>query len=203
MLSWTPDGGGVRVATTAGEYVGSHLVLTVGARTAALIPGLILPLVVERQVLFWFDPDGADRRFDAPGFPIYISEFAPGRFVYGFPRLERGVKAAVMHEGEHTLDADAVRRTVDADEAAPLRNAIMRVLPSLARATIRESSVCLFTNMPDGHFLIDRHPEHAQVLISSPCSGHGFKFASAIGEIQADLVTSGRTAYDISAFRLR
>lgn len=202
-LSWEPDGQGVQVATPAHRYSAGQLLLAAGARTSALLPDLALPLIVERQVLHWFAPDEADRRYDESQFPIYIYEFAPGRIVYGFPRLDRGVKAAVMHGGERTTDADAVRRTIDPDEALPLRHELARVLPDLASAPIRDSAVCLFTNMPDGDFLIDRHPEYPQVLISSPCSGHGFKFASAIGEIQADLLTTGRTPFDIDAFRLR
>lgn len=202
-LSWEPDGNGVRVTTAVGRYAAAQLLLTAGARTGALLPSLNLPLVVERQVLHWFDPDASDRRYDEARFPIYIYEFAPGRIVYGFPRLQQGVKAAVMHDGELTSDADAVRRSVEPDEVQPLRRELARVLPDLAAAPVRQSTVCLFTNMPDGHFLIDRHPEHPQVLISSPCSGHGFKFASAIGEIQADLLTRGRARFDLSAFGLR
>jgi len=202
-LAWRADGAGVRVTTPRGTYLASQLLLTAGARTAALLPDLAPPLVVERQVLHWFQPPAGDRRFDSPQLPIFIFEHAPGRIVYGFPRLERGVKAALMHDGEQTPDADAVRRTIEPGEAAPLRTVLARVLPDLARAPIADSTVCLFTNMPDGHFLIDRHPEHPQVLISSPCSGHGFKFASAIGEIQADLLTTGRSRFDIDAFRLR
>lgn len=62
--------------------------------------------------------------------------------------------------------------------------------------------VFIFTNTPDGDFLIDFHPAHPQVLLSSPCSGHGSKFASVIGEIQADLLTAGRMRFDLTPFRL-
>jgi glycine/D-amino acid oxidase-like deaminating enzyme len=67
---------------------------------------------------------------------------------------------------------------------------------------VRESGTCLFTNTPDHDFIIDFHPEHPHVLISSPCSGHGFKFASAIGEIQAKLLIDGACEFDLSPFRL-
>ena len=60
----------------------------------------------------------------------------------------------------------------------------------------------MYTNTPDRHFLIDFHPAHPQVLVASPCSGHGFKFSSAIGELLANLLTSGKNSRDISAFRL-
>src|SRR5207245_4814470 len=111
-------------------------------------------------------------------------------------------KAAVMHEGQPVAHPDDVSRAVRDDEVAPLRRALSSLLPELAAAPVSESAVCLFTNTPDLHFVIDFHPAHPQVLISSACSGHGFKFASAIGEIQADLVTTGRSRFDLAPFGL-
>jgi sarcosine oxidase len=203
VLSWSADGVGVRVTTDRGTYLADRLALCAGARTQALLPDVALPLEVERQVQFWFDVDASDARFAAAGFPIWAYEFTRGQICYGFPRIARGLKAAVMHGGEACASPDDVRRTVWPVEADPLRRALTRVLPDLAAAPVIDSAVCLFTNMPDGHFLIDVHPEHPHVLISSPCSGHGFKFASAIGEIQADLLTTGQSRFDLSAFRLR
>jgi sarcosine oxidase len=86
------------------------------------------------------------------------------------------------------------------DEAA-LRIAVGRYFPG-ANGPLLRSATCLFTNAPDEHFILDRHPDAAAVLIVSPCSGHGFKFCSVIGEIVADLVASDRTRHDIAAFRL-
>jgi glycine/D-amino acid oxidase-like deaminating enzyme len=63
--------------------------------------------------------------------------------------------------------------------------------------------VCLYTNTPDGHFLIDRHPTHPEVLIVSACSGHGFKFATVIGESVAQLVAGETPSLDLSLFRNR
>ena len=81
-----------------------------------------------------------------------------------------------------------------------MRAALKSILRALSEAPVRESDVCLFTNTPDHDFIIDFHPFFPQVLVSSPCSGHGFKFASAIGEIQADLLTKGKTEFDLSPF---
>jgi sarcosine oxidase len=203
VLSWSADGAGVRVTTGRGTYVAGTLALCAGARTQTLLPHVKLPLEVERQVQFWFDVDPSDSRFAAEGFPIWAYEFTRGRICYGFPRMARGLKAAVMHGGESCASADDVRRTIEPAEVEPLRRALANVLPELATAPVCDSAVCLFTNMPDGHFLIDVHPAHRQVLISSPCSGHGFKFASAIGEIQADLITTGQSRFDLDTFRLR
>ena len=107
-----------------------------------------------------------------------------------------------MHSGEIVNDADAVDSQIRDEEVNPLRRALAPILPGISRAPIRERDVCLFTNTPDHDFIIDFHPAHPRVLISSACSGHGFKFASVVGEIQADLVTSGRARFDLAPFRI-
>ena len=109
----------------------------------------------------------------------------------------------MMHSGEIARDPDSVERNVSDAEVQPLRAALRAVLPNLADAPVRERGVCLFTNTPDHDFIIDFHPLHSQVLISSPCSGHGFKFASAIGELQAELLTTGKSGFDLSPFRIK
>ena len=163
--------------------------------------GADLPLTVERQSVFWLEPQTHSALYDRARFPIYAYEYQAGSICYGFPRLPRGVKASVMHGGV-TTHPDRVTRTVDENEVKPLRAALRPVLPGLAEATVRESGVCLFTNTPDHDFIVDFHPDYPQVLISSACSGHGFKFASAIGELQADLLTKGEARFDLSPFRI-
>jgi sarcosine oxidase len=202
VLEWIPDGEGVRVRTSVGTYAASRLVLAAGAWDSGLASELPLPLVVERQSVFWLEPGGQRESFEADLFPIYAYEYKRGQICYGFPRLPRGVKASVMHSGEIVRDPDSVERNVNDAEVKPLRAALRPVLPQLAEAPIRERGVCLFTNTPDHDFIIDFHPLHPQVLISSPCSGHGFKFASAIGELQAELLTTGKSRFDLSPFRI-
>ncbi|HEU0301891.1 MAG TPA: N-methyl-L-tryptophan oxidase [Longimicrobium sp.] len=203
VAEWEPDGEGVRVRTARGTYAAERLLLTAGAWSGGLLRGAELPLQVERQVLFWFDPPaGATDPYAPERCPIYAWEHTPGFIGYGFPRLEKRVKAALMHQGEVSDHPGQVRRTVDDAEVEPLRTALGQVLPGVAAAPVRSAAVCLFTNTPDTDFAIGVHPEHPQVLVSSPCSGHGFKFASAIGEIHADLLTGGRTRFDLTPFRL-
>jgi sarcosine oxidase len=61
---------------------------------------------------------------------------------------------------------------------------------------------CLFTNSPDRHFILDRHPAHPEVVVAAGFSGHGYKFCSVIGEVMADLAQTGATRHDIEFFRL-
>ena len=201
VASWAATGDSVSVVTAHSRYSADSLVLCAGARNPELLGDLELNLEIERQAVFWMEaPISSDYRPNV--FPIWAYEYKPGHITYGFPELPRGVKASVMHSGEIFAGADDVRRSVGDDEAATLRKAISPVLPLLSRSEIRERDVCIFTNTPDHDFVIDFHPRHARVLVSSACSGHGFKFASVVGEIQADLVTEGRTAFDLTPFRI-
>jgi sarcosine oxidase len=61
---------------------------------------------------------------------------------------------------------------------------------------------CLFTHSPDEHFILDSVPQHPDVILAAGFSGHGFKFASVIGEVLADLAGDGQTRHDISMFSL-
>ena len=202
VLDWIPEGGGVRVTTASDTYTADRLVLTGGPWNSQLLPDLVLPLAIERQVVFWLDATTDAEDYELGRLPIYAYEYRAGSICYGFPRLARGVKASVMHDGETVADPDEVNRIVHESEIDPLRAALRPILPTLASAQLRESNVCLFTNTPDHDFVIDFHPFAPQVLISSPCSGHGFKFASVIGEIQAELLVSGKTQFDLSPFRI-
>ena len=141
------------------------------------------------------------RPVSARSLPIHLWEHAPGKFFYGFPDLGNGVKLAGHHEGD-TTRPETVRRDVTEEEVQGIRKLARRFLPE-ADGPLREATVCLYTNTPDGHFFIDWHPTSPQVLIVSPCSGHGFKFSSAIGEIVGELITQGRSRFDLSLFRKR
>lgn len=202
MLRWEPDGDGVRVTTTRGEYRAARLALCAGAWTKTVLAELELPLSVERQVMVWFEAPAPAGLYSEGKLPIFMSEHADGRLVYGFPCLERGVKAAIHHEGRLFDSPESVDREVLPADIESLRESLGRILPELSTAAVRESATCLYTDTPDGHFLIDLHPQHPQLLLSTPCSGHGFKFASAIGELQAELLLDGRTKFDLRSFGL-
>jgi sarcosine oxidase len=198
---WQAEGDHVAVFTALGHYRAKQLIISAGAWVNELLPGMRSPFRIERQALHWFEPiDDADA-FRPERCPIHLWQFDGERYFYGFPNMGAGVKMAFHHAGEITT-ADDVRRDVTMDEVEEVRAAVRRFVPA-ADGRLLASTVCLYTNTPDEHFWIDRHPEHANVLVASPCSGHGFKFAPVIGEVLADLVDGKPARFDLSLFRWR
>jgi sarcosine oxidase len=187
---WEPDGDGVRVTTSIGSYRARRLVIAAGSWLPRLLPQLAPHLWVERNVLFWFEPRGQLDAFAR--LPVYIVEDTD-RFYYGFPYDPgNGLKMAGLHFGDR-VDPDTVDREASAADEERVRAWLRRRMP-LANGERRRAQVCMYTNSPDRHFIIDRE---GPVTYASACSGHGFKFASAIGEILADLTITGRSSLDI------
>ena len=200
VVSWEPRGQGVQVRTPNHSFSANRLVLAAGPWMPSLAQDVNLPLSVERQVLYWFEPRGQPAAFGASACPISIWQYGSRRFFYGFPDLGEGVKLALHHQGE-PAQPDTVRREVDTREITQMRTLLRRFLPD-AEGRLRETAVCLYTNAPDEHFILDCHPQHPQVLLASPCSGHGFKFSSVIGEILAMMALGQSPVLDVSLFRL-
>jgi sarcosine oxidase len=201
VITWRAEADGVVVTTDRTTYRAGRLILSAGPWIGTLVPELHLSLEIERQLFHWFDPAAHREWFDADRSPIAIWEYDTDRLVATFPDVGHGVKIGVHHEGE-LVDPDGPRRPVAPDETQAVRALLRRLLPDAA-GRLLATATCLYTNTPDHHFLIDVHPDHPQVILASPCSGHGFKFSSAIGEILADLALTGATDFDLSPFRLR
>jgi sarcosine oxidase len=189
MLGWHTRDGEVEVRTSGGSYTAGKLVLTVGAWASKLLD---LPLKVERTPVVWFEPR---RGLDLP---IYIWDTGQSVF-YGVPHLEwSGAKVGRHHRGQ-VVDPDSVdREPTDADEE-PIRAFVQSRIPDLGGRTCKRV-ICLYTNTPDENFLIDRLDE--QVVFAAGFSGHGFKFASVVGEILADLALTGRATPDADFLRV-
>jgi sarcosine oxidase len=189
-----PDGSGqVNVHTARGTFARARsIVLAAGAWLPNFMPDLRLPLAVERVPLFWYEPaDPAPLR----EMPVYIVETEQGSF-YGFRYLDdQGLKVAKHGSGEAAV-ADRLDRGLRDGEDAPVRAFLERWIPGGA-GPLRGWKVCMYTKTPDEHFIVDRHPRYPGVVFASACSGHGFKFASVMGEILADLALSGSTALPI------
>lgn len=190
VTSVQSSSGGVVIETTGGSYRAERALVTAGAWTSKLLPQLGLPLAVERQVMAWLAVDDP-ASFGPQRFPIFIRETAPGRFRYGFPSTDgRSIKIAVHHEGR-PADPDSINREVVDADLLPIRDFAREHLRG-AKGDVVDARVCMYTNTPDERFLAISPASMPGVTVLSACSGHGFKFASVMGDLVADLIVDGR-----------
>jgi sarcosine oxidase len=200
VLGIEPSGDRVRIRIDRAVIEADGAIVAAGPWLQSLLPELALPLRATRQVIGWFEPDDA-APFTADRFPVFMIESEYGTH-YGFPVYGRmGIKVAKHHHLGETVEPDGYDRTVSATDEVAIRPPLAKYLPG-ANGRLLAAETCLYTMTPDETFVVDRMPGFPHVVIASPCSGHGFKFAPVIGEIVADLVTRGATQHDISPFRL-
>lgn len=173
------------------------VVVAAGPWTPELIGWI--PVQIERQVHVWFALESGVDWLTPARFPVYIRQSAEFGDVYGFPTLD-GVSAKIgrHHYGEFT-DPNRINRVVGESDIDPLRSVVKTHMRGLSRRFTR-TLTCMYTNTPDGHFVIDFSPDDKRIVVISACSGHGFKFTPVIGDIAADLVCNGGTQRDISRF---
>lgn len=198
VVGLEPGSEKVTVVTDRGRYEAGRVIVSSGAWISDLVPGLCKTAVPERQVLGWFQPK-KPALFTPDVFPVsnLLTEF--GHY-YQFPSWGiPGFKIGLYHHLQEHGHADELsREPTPADEEA-LRVAIRKLFPEADGPTLRLAA-CMFTNTPDEHFVIDTLPGHPEIVVASPCSGHGFKFASVIGEVLAELATTGTSRQDLSLF---
>jgi sarcosine oxidase len=207
VTGWHRDVEGITLTTRDGELHAAQLVIAAGAwvnDVLALETGsdehLQLPVKVERQVPHWFQPRHGTSVFRAERCPITLLQHDNGRILYTLPDIGHGIKAGIHHEGA-IVGADKVDHTISLDDELPLRALMEEWMPG-STENVLDATVCLYTNTPDYHFLIDRDPRDARVSVMSACSGHGFKFAPALAEAVADQMLEGESAIDLSSFAL-
>jgi sarcosine oxidase len=165
---------------------GDTFVFACGPWLGALFPNILgWRIRATKQDVLYFGTPGGDRQFDVGTMPTWVN-FGE-RLVYGIPGNERrGFKVA-----DDTLGADvdptSLERTVSPSSVATTRALLRRRFPQLARAPLVHSEVCQYESTPDGHYLIDWHPEVRNVLLLGGGSGHGFKMGPAIGEMASNI----------------
>lgn len=204
-LSFADRGDAVRVTTAAGTYAARTLIVSAGPWLPELIGPAVLPeLRVTRQIVCWFRVKETARfsDFQPDRFPVFVWQVPAPQIAYGFPALgtpDEGVKISTEQYALAVTPAEVEREVSPAEAAALYEQYVEPYFPGLDRACVR-SDVCLYTSRPDSRFVIDRHPAHRNVLVASPCSGHGFKHSAAIGEALA-LMACGETPTGLEAFR--
>lgn len=209
VTGWRATSAGVQVQTQHASYEAKHAIFCGGAWSDRLVRDLGVKLIVTRQVLGWVWPRRPEL-FALGRFPVFaIDPALRGEFVgvyYGFPMMPDitggpGFKIALHYPGAPT-DPDSVERGALDGDVETFAPALRQYLPD-ADGPLLSLRTCLYTNSPDSHFIIDRHPAHANVTLACGFSGHGFKFASAIGEALADLAMHGRTELPIGFLSLK
>jgi monomeric sarcosine oxidase len=193
--SWSADDRGILVRTATGEIAAESLIITAGAWADSVLVDLGIRLAVRRKSMFWFATDAAEYASDR-GLPVFLWELPQGVF-YGFPKLDaRGIKFAEHSGGRIVNDPLHVDRSVDLAEKQRLIDVLERHLPGVS-PRVTDHAVCLYTMSPDEHFIVDRHPEYANVAFAAGLSGHGFKFAPVLGKALAELALDSGTSLPI------
>ena len=202
VTGWDASSGGVEVRTERESYRARTLLITAGPWASQLCPVLRQLAVPERQVVLWAQPLRPEL-FQPEAFPVFNLEAPEGRFygcpVYGVP----GFKIGKYHHRYENVDPESVDRKIHPEDEAVLREGIRRYFPD-ADGPALAMKTCLFTNSPDEHFILDAHPDAENVYIAAGFSGHGFKFASVVGEIMAKMARDGgvNDANQLGMFRL-
>lgn len=197
VREWHASNDSISVTTEANTYTAGRIVFTAGPWTTKLVRDLGVPLIVTRQLLGWVRPS-SPVEFARDCFACWAVEQRDGSLYYGAPinDFDPGLKIA-HHKRGTPSDPNTVSREPNNADAQQIATMIDEVLPRAA-GPIVEMRVCLYTNSPDSHFIIGPHPRDARVLLACGFSGHGFKFASVIGEAMSDLATQGRTRLPIA-----
>jgi sarcosine oxidase len=183
------------------EIVAERLIVSAGAWVKRLLPDLPLSVRVTRQQVLYFRPaDPAPFRIGR--FPVFIYKGVGDEDAfYGMPEYQGlGVKVA-RHFGPE-VEPDIEDREVGEEYRRVVRRFLRGHMPTLVDAPIDLTEICLYTVAPDEGFLVDFHPARPDVIVASPCSGHGFKFCCLIGRVLADLAAEGGTDLPVEAWSL-
>ncbi|MEM6410765.1 MAG: N-methyl-L-tryptophan oxidase [Pseudomonadota bacterium] len=186
VLSVSTDGSGHRIATRENLYHADRVIISAGAWVRNLLPELSEHLHLQRRVLHWFKsaPDSFTQSNNFKPFCIADN----GRWIYGFPDVTGGrIKVADHHESEYLDDIETINRDTTKQDFSALTSIISNAFPTLG--PLISSKVCVYTMSSDEHFILGECPNRKGVFVATGFSGHGFKFASAIGELMADMAT--------------
>jgi sarcosine oxidase len=197
-------GSGVTITTDKDDYEAGKLVVAAGPWISELLPAYARLFRVCRQVQYWFDIPGNIRPYEPGSFPVFIFELADSTGFYGFPAVD-GPQGGLKLAGENydiATTPQEVDRVVSEEETRAIYEKFVRpYLPGLSDRCVK-AKTCLYTLTPDYHFVIDLVPAYPQIIMASPCSGHGFKYSAAIGEYLADLAVGRETNVNLDKFKL-
>ena len=204
VTEFESDDSTVTVTTDKGTYQANKLIVSAGPWITDFLPEFKDIFKIHRQVLYWFDIDSEESYEIYRDMPIFIWEFSNRRYdnFYGFPAIDGpsgGVKLATETYDTDTSPNDISREVTPEETQAVYDHYVKEQFPHLTSKCVK-AATCMYTDTPDAKFVIDFHPKHQNVIVASPCSGHGFKHSAAIGEVLSQLAQTGKSDIDISTF---
>ncbi len=196
---------GVDVRADGERYSTGKLVVTAGSWAKHLLKetGLELPLITLRCQLNFMSP--ADwRLYEPEGCPVWGAHVSE-RFretVYGIPSHDGSGFKIAFHGGAAQQHPAEIDYAPDAENVQALRPFMQAHIPGIAQSPVKESRICLYTQTPDEHFIVDAHPAHRHIAIGAGFSGHGFKFSTMIGKMLTDITLEGATSHNDRLFKI-
>lgn len=202
VVSLRPTDGGVAVVTGAGIYRARKVIVTAGAWVNHILAGVgtRLPVQATQEQFVYFRPRPGEARHFGPG-PFTVWIHYRRDHTYGFPVLGVPGMKIGLHHANRPIDIESYTATPIPEVTAFLSDYIQRYLPGLSPEGF-DAAACVYTSTPDHHFILGPLPSAPDIIVGSPCSGHGFKFAIGIGRALADLATAGATDMSVARFLL-
>jgi len=195
----------VNLSVDGDGYSADRLIVTAGSWAKSLLKetGIDLPLTTLRCQLNFMSP--ADwRSYESERCPVWGAQVSE-RFhetIYGIPSHDGSGFKIAFHGGPPVGSPAEIDYEPDASNVEALRPFMRAHIPGIASAPARESRICLYTQTPDGHFIVDRHPQYPHVAIGAGFSGHGFKFSTMVGKMLTDIVLDGHTPHNDVLFKV-
>jgi len=192
-----PYAEGVEVTTIEGRYQGRKVLVSAGTWVKKLLPDL--PITPMRKVFSWHQADG--RYSEGNKFPAFTISTLDQNHYYGFPADDNGLKVG-KHNGGQPIDGPEQRKPFgkELEDGTEVFNFMREFLPGVG--VCLNGKACSYDVSPDEDFIIDTLPESQRVMVITGLSGHGFKFASAFGELVTEFAQDKPLSIDISAFSL-
>jgi sarcosine oxidase len=201
MIDWEANRAGYTIQTTHDRYEVGQIVFTVGA-WASKVTGLSVQVRPERAVLGWFQPKENAAQFGVGSLPVWIIDSPDGGHFYGLPVFGiPGFKLGRLSRNLDEVDPDLPLLEPDSRDEQDLRQFLEKHFPD-ANGSLLSMQTAFFEHSPDRHFIIGELPDFPGAWVIAGLSGHGFKYASALGELAKDLLVQRKSGYDLSPFRL-
>ena len=203
VLGWESRRHSYLIRTDRAAYQARQIIFSAGAWIGKLLAEQRVPVVPERAVLGWFSPKANLQNFKPDRLPVWIMDWPEAGHFYGLPIYGvPGFKLGRLREiPSPAVDPVQPRREPDREDEADMRSFLKKAFPD-ADGPILSMAACFFENSPDRAPIIDRLPGEQGAWIVGGFSGHGFKYCSVVGELMADLVTTGSSRFDLTPFGL-